>query len=348
LVETFGHASAMHLWDPSTNAVASVTGNVGGNVTGSVGSVATGGITAASLATDAITAAKLAADAVTEIQSGLATATALTTATTHLTDIKGTGWTADSSLVSIAAAGELHGGTAQAGAATTITLAADAPAYDLADGVVAIVQGTGKGQSRRITAYDTGTKVATVGTWKVTPDATSEYLLYDPDPAATGGGGGDATEANQTAILAAIATVDAVADAIKVKTDFLPSVAAGAALGLPLLDASGELVAALEAGSEVALSTAARDALVADMLAGTITAATSATIFEVTWDDARTPGADVLAGAGLLVTSGTLRDDRARIASNTATSGGVSEVTLASGLTGTPATGVTVSIKGGA
>lgn len=54
-------------------AVASVTGNVGGNVVGSVGSVASGGITAASIATDAIDADAIAASAVTEIQSGLST-----------------------------------------------------------------------------------------------------------------------------------------------------------------------------------------------------------------------------------------------------------------------------------
>lgn len=72
-----------------TGAVGSVTGNVGGNVTGSVGSVATGGIAAASfaagaitasaIAADAIGASELAADAVAEIQSGLATASALDT-----------------------------------------------------------------------------------------------------------------------------------------------------------------------------------------------------------------------------------------------------------------------------
>ena len=72
-----------------TGAVGSVTGNVGGNVTGSVGSVATGGITAASIATNAIDADSLAADAVTEIQSGLATASALSTAQTDITTIKG-------------------------------------------------------------------------------------------------------------------------------------------------------------------------------------------------------------------------------------------------------------------
>jgi hypothetical protein len=71
-----------------TGAVGSVTGAVG-SVTGAVGSVAAGGIAAASfaagainaaaIAADAIGASELAADAITEIQSGLATAAALTT-----------------------------------------------------------------------------------------------------------------------------------------------------------------------------------------------------------------------------------------------------------------------------
>lgn len=65
-----------------TGAVGSVTGNVGGNVTGSVGSVAAGGIAAASFAANAIDASAVAASAVTEIQSGLATAAALTTVDT--------------------------------------------------------------------------------------------------------------------------------------------------------------------------------------------------------------------------------------------------------------------------
>lgn len=65
-------------------AVGSVTGNVGGNVTGSVGSVETGGITAASIATGAIDADAIASDAVTEIQSGLATALALSTVAGYL------------------------------------------------------------------------------------------------------------------------------------------------------------------------------------------------------------------------------------------------------------------------
>jgi hypothetical protein len=67
-----------------TGAVGSVTGNVGGNVTGSVGSVAAGGITASSIATGAVDADAIAADAVTEIQSGLATSSALSSLETRL------------------------------------------------------------------------------------------------------------------------------------------------------------------------------------------------------------------------------------------------------------------------
>lgn len=62
-------------------AVASVTGDVGGNVVGSVGSIATGGIvaasfasaaiTAAAIATDALGAAELATDSVTEIVNAI-------------------------------------------------------------------------------------------------------------------------------------------------------------------------------------------------------------------------------------------------------------------------------------
>jgi hypothetical protein len=59
------------------------TNNVIPTVT-SVTAVATGGITAGSIAADAIGASELAADAVTEIQSGLATASALSTVAGYL------------------------------------------------------------------------------------------------------------------------------------------------------------------------------------------------------------------------------------------------------------------------
>lgn len=70
-------------------AVGSVTGNVGGNVTGSVGSVASGGITAASIASDALTAAKFHSDVTTELQSGLATSSALSTVSGKIDTIDG-------------------------------------------------------------------------------------------------------------------------------------------------------------------------------------------------------------------------------------------------------------------
>lgn len=59
------------------------------SVTGSVGSVATGGISAASFAANAITAAKLDPDVTTELQSGLATASALSAVESKIDTIDG-------------------------------------------------------------------------------------------------------------------------------------------------------------------------------------------------------------------------------------------------------------------
>jgi hypothetical protein len=74
--------------------IASVTGAVG-SVSGAVGSVASGGITAASFAADAITAAKIAADVTTELQSGLATASAVSALDTKLGTPAGASVSAD-------------------------------------------------------------------------------------------------------------------------------------------------------------------------------------------------------------------------------------------------------------
>ncbi|HXG36514.1 MAG TPA: hypothetical protein VNL15_06070 [Dehalococcoidia bacterium] len=71
-------------------------------------------------------------------------------------------------------------GTAQAGAAGTITLDAAASASDdLYNGlIVAIVSGTGIGQARLVTDYVGATKVATVSpNWITAPDATSVFVL---------------------------------------------------------------------------------------------------------------------------------------------------------------------------
>jgi len=74
----------------------------------------------------------------------------------------------------------LHSGTAQAGAAGSITLASGASSTDdLYKGMlVKIYGGTGVGQARTITAYNGTTKVATVAwSWTTNPDSTSTYAL---------------------------------------------------------------------------------------------------------------------------------------------------------------------------
>jgi len=70
-------------------------------------------------------------------------------------------------------------GTAQAGAATSITLTASASATNdrYNDYTISITGGTGSGQSKVITDYVGATKVATVSAWSVNPDNTSVYSI---------------------------------------------------------------------------------------------------------------------------------------------------------------------------
>jgi hypothetical protein len=73
-----------------------------------------------------------------------------------------------------------HTGTATAGAASTITLAAGASAVDNAyrGMLIRLTGGTGSGQQRVITAYNGTTKVATVTpAWGVTPTGTTTYSV---------------------------------------------------------------------------------------------------------------------------------------------------------------------------
>ena len=75
-------------------------------------------------------------------------------------------------------------GTAQAGGAATITLASGESATDniFAGDRCIIVGGTGIGEHGIITAYDGGTKVATMSqNWVIQPDNTSEYELAPAD-----------------------------------------------------------------------------------------------------------------------------------------------------------------------
>lgn len=73
--------------------------------------------------------------------------------------------------------------TAQAGAATTITLASGASAVDDFYNAlkIKITGGTGAGQIREITDYVGSTKVATVATWTTNPDSTSTYEIIVTD-----------------------------------------------------------------------------------------------------------------------------------------------------------------------
>jgi hypothetical protein len=83
----------------------------------------------------------------------------------------------------------VRAGTAQAGAATTITLDAGASASDdfYNNHLLVITAGTGAGQARFITDYVGATKVATVATWVTNPDATSVFVLlpFSAIPGAT-------------------------------------------------------------------------------------------------------------------------------------------------------------------
>lgn len=84
-------------------------------------------------------------------------------------------------------------GTAQAGAAGSITLASGGPAYDLSGCIVKTTGGTGGGggsgslgnQARIITAYNTTTKVATIEpNWETNPDVTTTYAVLLTEMAA--------------------------------------------------------------------------------------------------------------------------------------------------------------------
>lgn len=77
--------------------------------------------------------------------------------------------------------GTVRQNTAQAGAASTITLDASASAVDdFYNGMaITIVSGQGAGQTRYISDYVGSTRVATVGSaWGTTPNNTSVFRIY--------------------------------------------------------------------------------------------------------------------------------------------------------------------------
>lgn len=76
----------------------------------------------------------------------------------------------------------VHSGTAQAGAATTITLDTGASTEDdfYVGMYVRTTGGTGPGQARKIIDYVGSTRVATVEGWTTTPDATTTFEVLTP------------------------------------------------------------------------------------------------------------------------------------------------------------------------
>jgi hypothetical protein len=87
----------------------------------------------------------------------------------------------------------LEAGTAQAGGVATITLDAGASAISntYKNNFIMITGGTGLGQTRLISAYNGGTKVATIlPNWTTTPDATSVYQVLPAARVDVGGWAG--------------------------------------------------------------------------------------------------------------------------------------------------------------
>jgi len=110
--------------------------------------------------------------AVASVSGAVGSVTAGVTVTTN-NDKTGYGLTALESA-------SLHSGTAQAGASSTITLAAGASSTDglYVGEAVKVYGGTGAGQARVITAYNGTTKVATVDrVWAVNPASDSTYAV---------------------------------------------------------------------------------------------------------------------------------------------------------------------------
>ncbi len=128
----------------------------------------------------------------------------------------------------------IRSNTAQAGAATTITL--DASASSVTDFYkntkVYLTGGTGVGQERAITAYNGTTKVATVSTWATNPAVGTTFAIVPDDAVVSTGGSGLDAAATRAALGMAsanldtqLSTIDDFLDtevaAIKTKTDQL-------------------------------------------------------------------------------------------------------------------------------
>jgi hypothetical protein len=185
-----------------SGAVGSVTGAVG-SVTGAVGSVAAGGIAAASFAANAITAAKLDPDVTTELQAGLATAAALAVVDSIVDDIL-----LDTAEIGAAGAG-----------LTNINL----PNQTM--DIVGNITGNLSGSVGSVTGLTASNLDATISSRASAASLATAQTSIDDLP--TNAELATALGTADDAVLAAVATVDTVVDAIKAKTDSLTFTVAG-------------------------------------------------------------------------------------------------------------------------
>jgi len=176
---------------------------VGGRIDASVGAVAANAITAAAIADGAIDNATFAAD------TGMVT---------------------------------IRSNTAQAGAATTITLDAAASAVTdfYKNDLIVLTGGTGAGQGRYCTAYNGTTKVATVSTWATNPDVTTTFAIIAADAivGATAPTAVEVADEVQTRTIAAVTTVNGLAanviTAAATAADFTTEIQSGLATAAAL------------------------------------------------------------------------------------------------------------------
>lgn len=134
-------------------------------------------IGASQLAADCIGSSELAGSAVSEISAAIAIPSAATIADSVWDEVA-------SGHLAVGSYGlllqGLRGALAQAGASTTVTLDASASSTNdiYTNNLIAIVSGTGIGQTRLITAYVGSTKVATVSpAWTTNPASGSGFVL---------------------------------------------------------------------------------------------------------------------------------------------------------------------------
>lgn len=172
--------------------------------------------------------------------------------------------------------GVLATGTAQAGAAGTIQLAAATSFADdiLKGATVSIIAGTGAGQSRAITAWTSATDTATISpNWDVNPDSTSIYNVY---PGVPGLSQSEVAAAVADQVLDELTTdhqaagsvgevLHATVPAIKTKTDNLPTDPADQSLIIAATDAIVGLIGT-PAGADLAADVAAIAAGVVTLL----------------------------------------------------------------------------------